>query len=52
MIIGLGLSVVSWVIWRREPVDNLIFGTESGYLFAGELRPVIKNDGMWEAEAT
>ena len=39
-------------ICRRKLVVNLILGTEGGYLLAGEVRPIIRDDSVREAEAT
>ena len=33
-------------------MGNIIFDTKSGYLLVGKVRPVIKDDGMCEAEVT
>ena len=52
MIAYLGLIVALWIIWRREPVDELILGTEGGYFLAGEVRLVIEDDSVREAKAT
>jgi len=46
VIAYLGLTIALWVIWCRESVGDLIFGIEGCHFLAGEVYPVVRNDGV------
>ena len=52
MIAEFGLAVALWIILGGESAGNLLFGIEACHLFAGELCPVVGNDGVREPKAT
>ena len=45
-ISDLGLAIALWIVKGGESVGDLVFGTEAYHLFAGEVRPIVGDDGM------
>ena len=43
----LGLTIAPWVVWRREPVGDLVLDTKSSHFLAGEVRLVVEDNGVW-----
>ena len=40
------LTVALWVVWRREPMGDLVLDTKSSHFFASEVHPIIGDDSM------
>jgi len=40
----LSLTIVMRIVWRTEPVGDLVFGTEGSHLLAGVARLIIGDD--------
>ena len=52
VIDDLSLAVALRVVWREEPIGDLVLGAEGNNLPIGDVCPVVGYDGVQEAEAT
>jgi len=52
VIVDLGLTITLRIVGREESMGNLILRAEVGYLLAGKICPVVRDNGVIESEAT
>ena len=52
MIAYLSMIVALRVIWDEKSMGNLVLSTEASYLLAGEVRPIVRDNGVREPKAT
>ena len=52
MIVDLSLAIALWIVEGGELVGDLVFGTKTCHLLAGEICPIVEDDGIRESKVT